>query len=221
VDPGTSAKVYTNAQGIVTQTTRLMSSDGRVVVTINEGITAKDAAGKPLEKITIRALAPGELPPFSSGSIFIFDGIAYEIGPDGAIFSPPMSLSFAPAQPQWGRDYSVKSYDKQSGRWEDLPTTSDGSTGFVTAQVSHLCIHALFTGSVTAPPTATALPVPPTALPQMAKAQSPTTAVSIFISMIGWAADLMINNAVILVAIIILITAVFFVRQGRFPGSGQ
>jgi beta propeller repeat protein len=219
-DPGTSAKVYTNAQGVVTQATRLQSGDGRAVITINEGITAKDAAGKPLEKITIRVLLPGDLPPLPSGSVFISDGIAYEIGPDGATFSPPISLSFAPVQPQWGRDYSVKSYDKKSGRWEDLPTTLDGSMGFVTAQISHLCVHALFTGSITTPPSTAAIPVPPSALPQEAKAQSPTTAVNIFANMISWAVVLVMNNIVIFVVVIILIIAVFLVKKGRPPGFG-
>ena len=43
-DPGKSAKVYTNAQGMVSQATRLVSTDGRAVITLDEGVVAKDAS---------------------------------------------------------------------------------------------------------------------------------------------------------------------------------
>jgi beta propeller repeat protein len=213
-DPGTSAKVYTNAQGIVTQATRLASSDGRAVITIGEGITAKDAAGKPLEKITVRTLAPGDLPALPSGSVYIFDGIAYEIGPDGAIFSPPASLSFSPLQPQWGHDYSIQAFDTRSGTWEDLPTVFEGSTGIVTAQVSHFSIHALFTSVRTGPPAASPTPLP-TAIPREAMARPPSTAVNIFTSMMGWVAGLVARNLVLVIGAVILASAVILVIKAR------
>jgi beta propeller repeat protein len=219
-DPGTSAKVYTNPQGVVSQATRLVSTDGRAEIILGEGIVAKDAAGKPLEQITMRAIPAGSLPPVPSGSAFTFAGMAYEIGPDSATFLPPGAVTFKLSQAQWGLDYTVRSFDHKTGTWVDLPTTLDAVSGTVTVEVSHFCCFALFTSPVTGPPTpvATLLPVP--AAPQV-KAQPPTTAVSIFMSMIGWAADLMVNNAIVLAGVLILIIAVYFVRQGRFPGSGQ
>ena len=219
-DPGTSAKVYTNAQGVVSQATRLVSTDGRAVITLGEGIIALDAAGKPLEQITMKAIPAGSLPPVPPGSAFSFGGMAYEIGPDGATFSQPLSLAFMLSQAQGGLDYTVRSFDQKTGTWVDLPTTSDAATGTLTAEVPHFCCFALFTSPVTAPPTpvVTLLPVP--AAPQV-KAQPPTSAVSIFMSMIGWAADLMVNNSIVLAGVLILIIAAYLVRQGRFPGSGQ
>jgi beta propeller repeat protein len=219
-DPGTSAKVYTNAQGVVSQATRLVSTDGRAVVVLGEGITALDAAGKPLEQITMKAIPAGSLPPVPSGSAFSFGGMAYEIGPDGATFSQPLSLAFMLSQAQWGLDYTVRSFDHKTGSWVDLPTTMDAATGTVTVEVSHLCCFALFTRPITAPLTPVATPLPVPAAPQV-KAQPPATAVSIFMSMLGWIADLMVNNIIPFVAFIFLGIAGYLVMQGRFPGSGQ
>jgi len=216
-DPGASAKVYTNAQGVVTQETRLTSSDGRATITIGEGIVAKDAAGKPLESITIRVLSMADLPPVPSDPVFVFDGIAYEIGPDGATFSPPVSLSLSPVEARWGRDYWIKTFDRKSGTWQDLPTTFDGSTGIVMAPASHFSIHALFTSASTPPPTIPKTTVPPTVMPQQVKAQPPTTAVSIFMNMMGWIAGIALQNLLIIMAVTALAIAGFFVMRGRRP----
>jgi len=220
-DPGTSAKVYTNAQGIVTQATRLRSSDGHAEIIIPEGIVAKDAAGNPLETITIKVLPSGDLPPIPSGSVFVFDGLAYEIGPDGATFSPAVSLSFAPLQPQWGIDYTVRSFDKKTGTWQELPASFDGSTGIVTAQVPHLCVFALFTEPLPGPPVLSTTQLPLPAAPQQAKAQPPSSAVSIFMNMMEWFMGLLVNNLVIVVAVVILAVAAFLIRMGRMPGSWE
>jgi len=146
--------------------------------------------------------------------------MAYEIGPDSATFLPPGAVTFKISQAQWGLDYTVRSFDHKTGTWVDLPTTRDAAAGTVTVEVSHFCCFALFTSPVAGPPTPVATPLPVPAAP-LVKAQPPTTAVSIFMSMIGWAADLMVNNAIVLAGVLILIIAVYLVRQGRFPGSGQ
>jgi hypothetical protein len=147
--------------------------------------------------------------------------MAYEIGPDGATFSPPISLTFTIPQAQWGQDYPVKFFNQKSGTWQDLPTAFDAATGTVTAHFSHLCIFALFTEPRASPvPTPAATPVPAPATPQP-QAPPPTTAVGIFTSMMGWAAGLVMNNIVILMAIILLAITVYLVRRGRLPGSGR
>ena len=218
-DPGTSAKVYTNAKGMVSQATRLVSTDGRAVITLDEGIIAKDAAGKPLEQITMKAIPAGSLPSFPSGSRSPLAAWHTRSGPDGATFSQPLSLVFSLSQAQWGLDYTVRSFDHKTGTWVDLPTTLDAATGTVTVEVSHFCCFALFTSPVTAPPTpvVTSLPVPAAPL---VKAQPPTTAVNIFANMISWAAVLVMNNIIIFVVAIILIIAAFLVKKGRAPGFG-
>jgi len=219
-DPGKSAKVYTNANGVVTQATRLLSTDGRAMISIGEGVVAGDAGGKPLSEITIKALPSDSVPVVPSGSAFTFAGMAYEIGPDGATFSQPVTLTFTLPQAQWGQDYSVKSFDRKSGTWQDLPTTFDAATGIVTVQVSHLCCFALFTQSRAPAVTPVATPPPVPSVPPV-KTQPPATAVNIFTSMMNWVTGLMVNNIIPFAGIIFLGIAGYLVMLGRFPGSGQ
>jgi hypothetical protein len=193
-----------------------------VTVFIGEGTVAKDAGVSPLAEITIRALPASSLPAVPAGSVFTFAGMAYEILPDGATFSPPFSLSFIIPQARWGQEYSVKTWDSRTGTWQDLPSAFDGSTGTITAEVSHLCTFALFAQPIAAPPTTAATPLQaavvttlPTAVP------TPATAVSTFASMLSWATGLVVNNAVILAVVIVLLIAVYLGWQRRFPGAGQ
>jgi PKD repeat protein len=218
-DPGITARVYTNANGVVTQATRLQSADGRATVSIGEGIVAKDAAGEPLSRITLKSLPPANLPEVPAGSAVIA-GIAYGLGPDGATFSPPIPLALTPGGVQWGQDYAVRSFDRKSGTWQDLPASVNATTGSVTADVSSLGIIALFTEPRAAPPTPQATTVPVPAAPQV-NTPPPTTAMSIFMSMISWAAGLVMENVGILVIIIILVIAVYLFRQGGFSGFGK
>jgi hypothetical protein len=215
-DPGTSAKLYTNANGVVSQATQLQSTDRRATVLIGIGVVAKDAGGKPLAAITLKALSPESLPAVPAGSAFTFAGMAYEFGPDGATFSPSIPLTFTLPQAQWGEDYSVKSYDPKSGTWQDLPATFDPTTGTATVQASHLCCFALFTKPLASPVTAAA--ATPTALPvnpQPPVSSPPTSALSIFMSMMGWVADLVSKNVIILVLLVLLLIAGFFIRQRK------
>jgi beta propeller repeat protein len=220
LDPGTSAKVYTNARGVVTQATLLRSTDGLAAITLAEGVVAKDAGGNPLTGLSMKAIPAGSLPAVPAGSAFRFAGMAYDLGPGGATFSPPVNLTFTLPQARTGVDYTVKSFDGTSGTWQDLPTSFDAATGVVTVQVPHLCPFALFTISAGPSGTVAATPRP---VPEASdvKAQPPKTAVSVFISMIGWAAGLVMSNAFLLVAIIILAGAVYLIKQGRYPGSGR
>ena len=222
-DPGKSAKVYTNDQSVVTQATSLQSTDGLATISISEGLVAKDATGKPLTEITIKALPLGSLPPVPSGSMFTFAGMAYEIGPDGATFSQPIQLSLSLPQAQWGLDYSVKSFDTKSGTWQDLPTSFNPSTGTVTVEVLHLCSFALFGQPRSSPSpviTAAATPLPvPAAAP--ANAPPPATSVNIFMSLITWVTGIVTNNVIPIIAVIIIGISGYLVTLGRFPGSGQ
>jgi len=223
-DPGTSAKIYTNGNGVVTQATRLVSTDGLATLILGTGVMAKDAAGKPLTQITLKALPQGSLPPVPSGSSLTFAGRAYEIGPEGATFSPPLIVSFAAPPGQPGNGYTVRSFDLKSGSWQDLPTTFDAASGTITADAGHLCCIALFTRAQSAAPTppvhasSPAAPVP-AATPD--RTQPPSTAVSIFMSMVAWVAGLIVNNIIPLIAAIAIGISGYLVMQGMHPGSGQ
>jgi len=219
-DPGTTARIYTNGAGEVTQATRLASTDGRAVVSISEGVVARDKESKPLTGMTIRALLPADVPQVAAGSPYTFAGIAYDIGPDDATFSPPVTLTLTLPQAAWGKDYSAKAFDRMSGTWQDRPSFFDAATGTLTVQVSHLCVFAVFS-EPTAPSVTTTAKPPVTAAPgPQETVKPPATAVSIFMSMLEWAGRVVADNLIIvLIVIVIAVTAVLLYRQRRSGGG--
>jgi hypothetical protein len=145
-DPGKTEKVYTNANGVISQATLLQSTDRLAQISLGLGVTAKDRAGAPLSTVTLSAIPVESLPPVPPSATYTFAGMAYNFEPEGATFSPAVSLSFSyPPDAPLGQDFVVKTYDHQSGTWVDLPTRYDASTGRITAEISHFCCIALFT----------------------------------------------------------------------------
>ena len=215
VDPGKTEKIYTNAQGVITQVTRLESTDQLAQISIDLGVVAKDRSGAPLSSVTLASLPAESLPTVASAEGYSFSGMAYEFSPDGATFSPAVSLSFIYPGATWGEEYTAKSFDHQSGTWQDLPTTRDPDTGRITAQVSHFCTIALFAKS-TVPYRSVA--VTPTIMPVTLKAPPAPpapTAISNFIGMMIWIADLMAQNILLITVIIILAVSVFLFGRKR------
>ena len=93
-DSGKTAKIYANLQGVISQATILQSSDGLATVTIGEGIVAKDSVGKSLSSIAIKAIPADEMHAIPPGSAFTFQGMAYDLQPDNATFSPDNNNQF-------------------------------------------------------------------------------------------------------------------------------
>jgi len=211
-DPGKTAKIYSNLQGVISQATTLQSTDGLAKVTISEGIVAKDSSGKALSSITIKAIPADSVPAIPPGSAFVFNGMAYELQPDSATFSPAISISYTVPQARWGQDFLVKTFDTTSGTWQDIPTRYNASTGIVTAEVSHFCCFALFTKAV--PPSPTITPFPAQLAPQVA-APPPPTAMSTFSGMVLWIVDMMTKNVLVIAGIVIVAVALFLYGRKR------
>jgi hypothetical protein len=205
-DAGKTAKIYANNNGVVTQETTLQSTDGLSAVIIHEGVVVKDSAGKPLSSITIKAIPKDSLPALSAGSVYAFDGMAYELQPDGATFAPPIAISFTIRQARWEHEYFIKTFDSTSGTWHDVPATYNPDTGVVSAEISHFCYIALFTKAVAPTPSVTMMPVStPTPVPVVEKlAPSP---LSRFLGMIEWVTGMVTRNALIAAGIVILLIA--------------
>ncbi|MDP3563940.1 MAG: hypothetical protein Q8R70_05570, partial [Methanoregula sp.] len=133
---------------------------------------------------------------------------------------PAVTLTFNYPQANWAEEYSVKTFDPQSGTWQDIPTIHDPNTGFITAEISHFCCFALFAKplvSANSVPRATIpLPAHTQAAPLETPAPPPATAFNIFLGMMGWATDLMINNAYIVVIIVVLAIA-YGIKKRRYP----
>jgi beta propeller repeat protein len=220
-DPGKTEKIYANAEGVITQATLLESTDKYAQVSIGLGVVAKDATGAPLSSVTLTEIPAESLPSIPSSTTYTFAGMAYDLGPDGAHFSPPITLSFTYTEARWGADYTVRVFDPESGSWQDLPTTRDASTGMITAQISDFCCFALFAKPVV---TATPAPKPVKTVQMLAPPETPApppgTALNIFTGMIAWVAGLVIKNVYILVIAVVLGIAYFF-RKRKYPGQGR
>jgi hypothetical protein len=200
-DPGKTARIYSNAQGVITQVTTLQSTDGLATVNIGTGIVANDVGGKPLSSITIKAIPAENLPGTSPGASFSFAGRAYELQPDGATFSPGISISFTAPNAQFGQELLVKMYDSATNTWVDVPTSINPQTGLITAQVSHLCCFALFAKS-------TEIEKAPTPEPTIIVASK--SSMSTNIEMYGWIISIVRQNPVIIVIVLVVLALVAY-----------
>jgi beta propeller repeat protein len=144
-DPGKTAKIYTNAQGVITQATTLTSNDGLASISLGLGVVSTDTRGNPLSSISITRISGENLPGSSPKTDLSAAGMFYEIQPDGVTFSPSVPVSFTIPHAQWGYEYVLQEFDHATGTWQVLPGSYDPKTGIITTHISHLCCIALFT----------------------------------------------------------------------------
>jgi len=202
-DPGKTAKIYVNAQGVITQATTLTSTDGLATVSIGLGVVAKDSSGNPLSSISITRTPAENLPTLPSGALFSFAGMAYDLQPYGATFFPSMSVSFTIPRAQWEQGYVIQEYDNATGTWQALPGSYNPETGTITVQVSHLCCFALFAKSTEIEKTAT--PVPTIIV-------SSKSSISTDVGMYSWIISLVMQNPVIIVIVLAVLALVTYFR---------
>jgi beta propeller repeat protein len=207
VDPGKTAALYTNANGVITQATTLQSTDNMATVVIGEGIVAKDSSGHPLSSISLAADPEEHFPSTQKDLAHSFSGLAYELQPEGATFSPAISLTFTYPQAKWGEEYSIKALDHTTDTWQDLPTQYNPETGKITAQVSHFCCFALFSKSPVRE-AQVSTPAHPVVTEQQLTLPPPTNAVSIFLNMAVWLAGFVKKNVLVLAIAVIPVVIV-------------
>lgn len=128
------ANVPVDLFGVVKSTTTLRSEDGMVALTVQEGTLAKDAAGNPLSTVTMMKRS-------ITGTL-----MAYELGPGGATFDPPVKLEFKydPTTLPEGaseEDLVIKVY--RDGSWVALDTVIDTENHVASTEVDHFTLFAL------------------------------------------------------------------------------
>jgi hypothetical protein len=155
----------------------------------------------PLGSLSIRRIPAEELPSAPPGEALSFAGMAYEIGPDGATFSPAIPLSFTIPQELWGQEHVIQGYDHATGTWQALPGRYDSQTGTITVQVSHLCCFALFAKS-----TGTEQAVTPEPTIIIASKSSMMTNIEMY----GWLFALIMKNPVIIVILVAALALVAY-----------
>jgi len=112
--------------GKILETIEATSTDVVLTVTIPKGTTAKDENGKRLKSLQT---AVDETPPEPPEDAYII-GLAYDFGPDGATFDPPITLtrSYDPDALPEGvdeEDLVLAHYDEEAGEWVELPPVVD------------------------------------------------------------------------------------------------
>ena len=137
--PGTTY-IYdvVTTSGNFTEDVSVESEDGDVELDIDEGTIGLTKNGKKLTAISIDEMEDPPDPPEESNRI----GLTYDLGPDGATFDPPITLTFTynPDELPEGvneENLVVAVWDEDAGEWVDLPCTVDPETNTITASVSH------------------------------------------------------------------------------------
>ena len=142
--------------------------DGQAVLNIAKGTMALTATGAPLQSIMVEELC-FDLPPAPAGAYII--GCAFDYQPDGATFSPPITLTikYDPGLLPAGFDEStlvIASYDTATSMWVVYPSIVDTVNHTITAQISHFTMFAVYAAAPAVTPAPTVAPTPtPTPTP--------------------------------------------------------
>ena len=135
---GEDSNFRISRNGEVEKTIEFTSEDGRLAVIIPEGTIAKGEDGKPLDSLEVTT---DENPPSPPGDAHII-GLAYNFGPGGATFDPPMAFEFTydlDTIPEGvdEEELVVAWWDAAGGRWVELESMVDTATHTITARVAH------------------------------------------------------------------------------------
>jgi len=118
-------------------------------LTIDAGVVARDASGNPIDTISI-VTAPAETLPSPEECGAIDHPVplyAYTCTPDGATFTPAITLTFTLTEEEWdlfGDNAEVGWFNSATGEWEMIAGVSDADQRTITIQVSHFSTYALF-----------------------------------------------------------------------------
>lgn len=170
---------------MTTKDIEVTTPDGQITIDIPEGTTAKTGDNEPIKEITIGELCSGFPPPPAKAYVV---GCAYDFGPDGATFDPPIkiTISYDPGLVPEGvaeKDMVIAYYDVSKGKWIELPSTVDTINHTITAEASGFSLHAVYVPAPEATPIPTVAPTPtlkptPTAIstpvPTVAPTPTPT-----------------------------------------------
>ncbi len=166
---GEEAEFSISADGEILETIEATSEDGNLTLTIEEGTIALDEDGNPLETLEAEV---DENPPDPPEGAHILG--AYNFGPDGATFDPPITLTWGYDPEDWpeGTDLVVAYWD--GDEWvvldeEDFDIDTENDT--ITVEVDHFTTFAI----VAMPPPAAPPVLAPAVITTSSLAISPRT----------------------------------------------
>jgi len=166
-----------DSEGRFTSNLVAASPDLHCRLYIPEGTVGLTNDLKPLNEISI---LPTDAP--ADASTINILGQVYDLGPDGATFDPPITLTFAytPSQLVDGADLVIHYWDAVTGNWVAFENcVVDTVNGTVSCQISHFTLFAILIVIPSAPvagpaPASGPAPAPgPTLLPEPAPTPGP------------------------------------------------
>ncbi len=144
--PGTSdISGFVSDDGVFTETIVAESFDDKCELTIDEGTIGLTEDGEPLNEISIIEMEEPPAPPENSEII----DLTYDLGPDGATFDPPATLTFSYDEslvPEGVAEENLvmAMWDEATGEWVVLVgCIVDPETNTITAKVSHFTAFAI------------------------------------------------------------------------------
>ncbi|GAH85442.1 unnamed protein product, partial [marine sediment metagenome] len=147
---GIEVRFRIDSDGKILKTIEATSEDGMLTITIAKGTIALDKDGKRLKSLEV---AVDESPPDPPEDAHII-GLAYDFGPDGATFDPPITFT-------WSYDHyilptGIAEKDLviayyHDGEWVEVDCVVDIENNTITASVEHFTTFAII-GTVPSPP---------------------------------------------------------------------
>ncbi|MBA7689524.1 hypothetical protein ES703_98032 [subsurface metagenome] len=177
----TNVSNVVNNQGVFTENVTAESEGSKGELNIEEGTTGLTQEGEPLNEIWIIEIDK-EPPAVPSNTAIV--GLHYDAGPNGANFTPPITITFSydPESIPVGvtqRDMVIALWDRNAGQWIELEGCAiDMVNHTISTQVSHFSRYTIIahvpppppppssTGIFPAPPSKREQPPPATAILQ-------------------------------------------------------
>ncbi len=137
-EPDSDLSDSIDSNGRFSREVTVESANNKVELTIAEGTIGLTATGKPLSEITITGMEESPSPPEHHGSI----GLTYQLGPDGATFDPPITVTFAyndssipDGVPE--EKLALAFWESAIGEWVKLDSVVNSTDNIITAEISH------------------------------------------------------------------------------------
>ncbi len=165
VEPGVvDVSTVVTEEGVFTQDVTTESDDGKVELTIDEDTIGKTKEDEPISEISVTTMAEPPAPPADASTV----GLTYDLGPSGATFDPPITVTFTydPDEIPEGvneEDLVIAVWDEDAGKWVDLEDcTVDTATHTISAPVDHFSKFTVLSYTRPAAFTTSALSISPT-----------------------------------------------------------
>ncbi|WP_274924109.1 PKD domain-containing protein [Methanogenium marinum] len=144
-----TARLPVGPDGATQRPVTIWADDTSGYLTIDAGVTARDASGILQENISIVAVPVTTIP--SPGTIGLIEHsralYAYACTPEGVSFTPAITLTFSLSEEEWdayGDEAQAAWFNSTSGEWEVLAGVADAGNRTITIQIDHFSTYALF-----------------------------------------------------------------------------